>query len=95
MDEFIMDTNMKLEASNKENPTKSSNKANSSSSYFYPNSAYRSSMKKTHVTRKIPSGIVAKYINAMVAYDALRSDENYTYLETVKKEYKDFLESNY
>jgi len=30
----------------------------------------------------------------MNAYDTLGSDENYKYLEEVKKEYKDFLESN-
>ena len=43
-------------------------------------------MKKTWVTRKIPVGIVAKYIAAMNAYDTLGSDENYNYLEEVKKE---------
>lgn len=86
--------NMKSETSNKDGSTNSSNQLNSSKSNYYPNSAYRSTIKKTHVTRKISSGVVAKYINAMVAYDALRSDENYKYLEEVKKEYKDFLESN-
>lgn len=89
-----MAANMKSEASNEDDPTNSSNQANRSSSYFQPNSAYRSTIKKTKVTRRISSGIVDKYINAMLAYDALRSDENYTYLETVKKEYKAFLESN-
>ncbi|MEY3883102.1 MAG: hypothetical protein RIS87_1604 [Pseudomonadota bacterium] len=83
--------NMKAETSNKD---VSRNQSNSSKSNYYPNSAYRSKIKQTQVTRKIPSGVVAKYINAIVAYDALRSDENYKYLEEVKKEYKDFLESN-
>ncbi len=63
-------------------------------SVFYPNSAYRSSMKQTQLTVEIPAGIVIKYINGMVAYDALRSEENYKYLEELKKENKDFLESN-
>ena len=84
----------KAETSNKDSPINSENQPDSSKSKFYPNSAYRSSIKKTQVTRKIPAGIVAKYINAMVAYDALRSDENYKYFEEVKKEYKDFLISN-
>ncbi|TSA57336.1 MAG: hypothetical protein D4R39_02510 [Methylophilaceae bacterium] len=89
-----MTDNLKSETSNKDSPIDSSNQQDVSKSKFYPNSAYRSSIKKTQVTRKIPAGIVAKYINAMVAYDALRSDENYNYLEEVKKEYKDFLISN-
>lgn len=29
----------------------------------------------------------------MIAYEALKSDENYKYLEAVKKEYKEFLAS--
>ncbi len=89
-----MTDNLKSETSNKDSPIDSSNQQDVSKSKFYPNSAYRSSMKKTQVTRKIPAGIVAKYINAMVAYDALRTKENYKYLEEVKKEYKDFLELN-
>lgn len=76
-------TNMKSKTIESKNP-----------SNFYPNSAYRSSIKKTKVTRKIPAGIVAKYIAAMNACETLGSEENFKYLEEVKKEYKDFLESN-
>jgi hypothetical protein len=66
----------------------------SSSSNFYPNSAYRSEMKKNDEKAVKPVGLVTKYIDAMTAYEALRSDENYKYLEAVKKEYKDFLALN-
>ncbi len=48
-------------------------------------------MKKIDEKVTKPVGLVTKYIDAMIAYDALRSDENYKYLEEVKKEYKDFL----
>ena len=89
-----MPTNLKSDNSNKDYPINSSNHLIGSKSNFYPNSAYRSSVKKTQVTRKIPTGIVARYINALVAYDALKSDENSKYLEEVKNEYKNFLESN-
>ena len=89
-----MTDNLKSETSNKDSPIDSSNQQDISKSKFYPNSAYHSSMKKTPVTRKIPTEIVAKYIAAMNAYDALGSDENYKHLEKVKKEYKDFLASN-
>ncbi|MEY3881861.1 MAG: hypothetical protein RIQ94_2657 [Pseudomonadota bacterium] len=85
---------LKSETSYKESPTNSSNQPNGSKYNFHPNSAYRTSKKNTQVTRKIPAGIVAKYIAAMNAYDALCSDENYQYLDKVYKEYKEFLESN-
>ena len=85
---------MNSKVNNRDNSPSSFSALDNNKSNFYPNSAYRSSVKKTQVTRKIPSGVVAKYINAMAAYDALRTDENYKYLEEVKKEYKDFLESN-
>jgi len=88
-----MTKNLKSETSNKDTPTDSSTPPNGSKSNFYPNSAYRSAIKKTQITRKIPAGIVAKYIAAMNAYDTLASDENYKHLEEIKKEYKDFLES--
>ena len=63
-------------------------------SIFYPNSAYRSVINKIPVKIKMPTEIVSRYINAMVAYEALKSDENYKHFEKVKEEYKDFLESN-
>jgi len=67
------------------------NKLNGSKSDFYPNSAYRSAMVAGQITRKIPSGIVSKYMNAMIAYETFETDENRLYLEAMKKEYKDFL----
>jgi len=51
-------------------------------------------MKKIDEKVIKPVGLVTKYIDAMIAYDALRSDKNYKYLEAVKKEYKDFLALN-
>ena len=89
-----MTDNRKSETSNKDSPTNSSNQQIGSKSNFYPNSAYRSSLKKTQVTKKVPAGIVARYIAALNAYDTLGSDENYEHLEEVTKEYKDFLASN-
>jgi hypothetical protein len=65
----------------------------SSKSDFHPNSAYRSIMNKIPVKIKMPKDVVTNYINAMIAYEALKSDENYKYLEAVKKEYKEFLAS--
>jgi hypothetical protein len=38
-------------------------------------------------------GLINRYVDAMVAYDSLKSEENYTYLEAIKQEYKEFLES--
>ena len=89
-----MTDNLKSETSNKDSPIDSSNQQDVSKSKFYPNSAYRSSLKKTQVTKKVPAGIVARYIAALNAYDTLGSDENYEHLEEVTKEYKDFLASN-
>jgi len=51
----------------------------------------RFSMKQIDVKIKKPASLLTKYIQAMVAYDTLKSDENYKYLEAAKKEYKDFL----
>jgi hypothetical protein len=85
---------LKSETSYIDSLTNSSNQPNDSKSNFHPNSAYRSLKKKTLVTRKNPAGIVAKYIAAMNAYDALCSDENYQYLDEAYKEYKDCLELN-
>ena len=67
------------------------NQPESGNSVFYQNSAYRSAMEQVDVNVKKPVGIVTRYIDAMIAYDALRSDENYNYLNEVKKEYKVFL----
>ena len=83
-----MSNNPKSEKSNKDSSKNSLNQTNDSKASSRP------SVKKTQVKRKIPAEIVAKYIAAMNAYDALGSDENYKHLEIVKKEYKDFLESN-
>ena len=85
---------LKSETNYKDSPTNSSNQPNGSKSNVHPYSDFCSSKKKTQVTREIPVGIVAKYIAAMNAYDALCSDENYKYLDKVYKEYKNFLESN-
>ena len=89
MDE--MAGNLKSKTSNAENNSNLQNQQSSSKLNFYPNSAYRSEMKKIDEKVTKPVGLVTKYIDAMIAYDALRSDENYNYLEEVKKEYKDFL----
>ncbi|MCX7186938.1 MAG: hypothetical protein NTW57_06760 [Methylophilales bacterium] len=83
--------NLKSKTSNAENNSNLQNQLSSSKLNFYPNSAYRSEMKKIDEKLTKPVGLVTKYIDAMIAYDALRSDENYKYLEEVKKEYKDFL----
>jgi hypothetical protein len=83
--------NLKSKTSNAENNSNLQNQLSSSKLNFYPNSAYRSEMKKIDEKVTKPVGLVTKYIDAMIAYDALRSDENYKYLEEVKKEYKDFL----
>ena len=83
--------NLKSKTSNAENNSNLQNQLSSSKLNFYPNSAYRSEMKKIEENVTKPVGLVTKYIDAMIAYDALRSDENYKYLEEVKKEYKDFL----
>lgn len=83
--------NLKSKTSNAENNSNLQNQLSSSKLNFYPNSAYRSEMKKIDEKVTKPVGLVTKYIDAMIAYDALRTDENYKYLEEVKKEYKDFL----
>jgi len=83
-----MTNNPKSEKRNKDSSKNSLNQSNDSKA------SSRTSVKKTPVTRKIPTEIVAKYIAAMNAYDALGSDENYKHLEKVKKENKDFLSSN-
>ncbi len=86
--------NLKSKTSNAENNSNLQNQLSSSKLNFYPNSAYRSEMKKIDEKVTKPVGLVTKYIDAMIAYDALRTDENYKYLEEVKKEYKDFLTLN-
>jgi len=88
-----MTNNPKSETSNKDSPANSSNQQIGSKSDFHPNSAYRSVMNKIPVKIKMPKDVVTNYINAMIAYEALKSDENYKYLEAVKKEYKEFLAS--
>lgn len=88
-----MANNMKSETSNIDNPPNLEDQLDSSKSNFYPNSAYRSAIKQNYVKVIKSVGVVTKYIDAMNAYDALKSDENYNYLEVVKKEYKEFLES--
>jgi hypothetical protein len=67
------------------------NKSNGSKSNFYPNSAYRSAMAEGKVTRKATTGIVYKYMNAIIAYETFETDEIRLYLEAIKKEYRDFL----
>jgi hypothetical protein len=89
-----MDGNLKSKTNNIENNSNLKIQLSSSKPNFYPNSAYRSEMKKIDDQITKPVGLVAKYIDAMIAYDGLRSDENYKYLEEVKKEYKDFLVLN-
>ena len=64
-----------------------------SKSNFHPNSAYRSVMNKIPVMIKMPKDVVTNYINAMDAFDALESEENYRNLEAAKKVYKEFLAS--
>ena len=44
-------------------------------------------MKKIDVKIKKSVGLLTKYIDAMIAYDTLKSDENYKYLEAVKNEW--------
>lgn len=70
------------------------NQPGGSKTDFYPNSAYRSVMKKLPIKVTKPIGLVARYINAMAAYEALPSDENFKYLEAIKQEYKDYLALN-
>ncbi len=38
--------------------------------------------------------LINKYVDAMFAYDSLKSEENYKYLEAIKQEYKDCLGAN-
>ena len=38
-------------------------------------------------------GLINRYVDAMIAYEFLKTEENYTYLEAIKQEYKEFLES--
>ncbi len=47
------------------------------------------SMKKIDVKIKKSVGLLTKYIDAMIAYDTLKSDENYKYLEAVKNEWRE------
>jgi hypothetical protein len=89
-----MTGNLKSKTNNTENNSNLQNQLSSSKLNFYPNSAYRSEMKKIDEKVTKPVGLVTKYIDAMIAYDALRSDDNYKYLEEVKKEYKEFLALN-
>ncbi len=86
--------NLKSKTNDTENNSNLQNQLSSSKLNFYPNSAYRSEMKKIDDKVTQPVGLVTKYIDAMIAYDALRSDENYKHLEEVKKEYKEFLTLN-
>jgi hypothetical protein len=51
-------------------------------------------MKKVEVRIKATIDVVTRYIDALNAYDALKSDANFKHLEEVKKAYKDFLVSN-
>lgn len=46
-------------------------------------------MKKIDVKIKKSVGLLTKYIDAMIAYDTLKSDENYRYLEAVKSEWRE------
>jgi hypothetical protein len=46
-------------------------------------------VEQTHAT----IGLINRYVDAMFAYESLKSEENYKYLEAVKQEYKDFLEA--
>ena len=46
-------------------------------------------MKKIDVKIKKSVGLLTKYIEAMIAYDTLKSDENYKYLEAVKNEWRE------
>jgi hypothetical protein len=39
-------------------------------------------------------GLINKYVDAMFAYESLKSEENYKYLEAIKQEYKEFLEAS-
>ena len=66
-------------------------KSDGSKSDLHPNSACRSAIAEGQITRKIPVGIVSKYMNAIAAYETFETDENRLYLEAMKKEYKDFL----
>ena len=86
--------NSKSTNNNQDNHLNLERQLGSSKSDFYPNSAYRSEMKKNDVKSTKPVGLITKYIDAMIAYDAFRSDENHKLLEEVKKEYKEFLALN-
>jgi len=46
-------------------------------------------MKKIDVKIKKSVGLLTKYIDTMIAYDTLKSDENYRYLEAVKNEWRE------
>jgi len=39
-------------------------------------------------------GLINRYVDAIIAYEFLKSEENYTYLEAIKQEYKEFLVAN-
>jgi hypothetical protein len=39
-------------------------------------------------------GLINRYVDAMFAYDSLKSEKNYKHLEDIKKEYKEFLVAN-
>ena len=38
-------------------------------------------------------GLINRYVDAMFAYDSLKSEKNYKHLEDIKQEYKEFLEA--
>ena len=89
-----MSSNNKQKTCNIASPPNLEKQLERMNSIFYPNSAYRSVINKIPVKIKMPTEIVSRYINAMVAYEALKSDENYKHFEKVKEEYKDFLDKN-
>lgn len=47
-------------------------------------------INETHET----IGLINKYVDAMFAYESVKSEESYKYLEAIKQEYKDFLEAS-
>jgi hypothetical protein len=51
-------------------------------------------MKKNIEQITQSTGLVRDYINAMVAYETVKSDQNLKYLEDAKKAYKEFLVSD-
>lgn len=81
--------NLKSKTNNIENHSNLEIQLSSSQPNFYRNSAYRSEMKKIDEKVIKPVGLVTKYIDAMIAYDTLKSDENYRYLEAVKNEWRE------